>query len=185
MFVNDSNEKIVYVGNREGSHSLYCTLAGVTCPNPEYRMLRYPSRDYIFEYVISGSGYLEYERDGEDIVEKAGIEKLAGYTSANPSDFAKVTARFPNAPIHYDGPVSEETLPKITALLKNNPLTVWIPLECKRTGWCTMPKATPELCAMAKRYGQLGLWILETEEQLAEARQLGADIIETTGALKP
>lgn len=70
MFVNDFNEKIVYVGNREGSHSLYCTLAGVTCPNPEYRMLRYPSRDYIFEYVISGSGYLEYERDGEDIVEK-------------------------------------------------------------------------------------------------------------------
>ena len=70
MFFNDSHEKIVYVGNREGNHTLYCTLAGITSPNPEYRILRYPSREYIFEYVISGSGWLEYERDDEPVVEK-------------------------------------------------------------------------------------------------------------------
>ena len=70
MYFNDSNEKIVYVGNREVGHSLTCTLAGVTYPNPEYRMLRYPSRDYIFEYVISGSGYLEYDRDEEPVVQR-------------------------------------------------------------------------------------------------------------------
>jgi len=70
MYFNDTNEKIIYVGNHEPTHSLTCTLAGVTYPNPEYRMLRYPSRDYIFEYVISGSGYLEYDRDEEPVVEK-------------------------------------------------------------------------------------------------------------------
>ncbi len=70
MYFNDSNEKIVYVGNREVGHCLTCTLAGVTYPNPEYRMLRYPSRDYIFEYVISGSGYLEYDRDEEPVVQR-------------------------------------------------------------------------------------------------------------------
>jgi hypothetical protein len=45
--------------------------------------------------------------------------------------------------------------------------------------------ASEELCTMAKQYGELGLWILETEEQLERARLLGADIIETTGSLKP
>ena len=38
---------------------------------------------------------------------------------------------------------------------------------------------------MVKEYGSLGLWILETEEQLQQAEALGADIIETTGSVKP
>ncbi|MBQ8369004.1 MAG: helix-turn-helix transcriptional regulator [Clostridia bacterium] len=70
MYFNDSNEKIIYVGNREAAHRLSCTLAGVTYPNPEYRMLRYPSKDYIFEYVISGAGYLEYDRGDEVVTER-------------------------------------------------------------------------------------------------------------------
>ena len=50
---------------------------------------------------------------------------------------------------------------------------------------CKMPAATPELCALAKQYGRLGLWILSTQEQDEKAKALGADIIETPGQLKP
>ena len=59
---------------------------------------------------------------------------------------------------------------------------VWLPLD---VDWCQMPAATPELCRLAKRFGKLGLWILETKEQEAKAIALGADIIETPGHLKP
>ncbi len=59
MYFNDHNEKIVYVGSREADESLCCCLAGVTYPNPDYRMTRCPAREYVFEYVVSGRGYLE------------------------------------------------------------------------------------------------------------------------------
>ncbi len=53
------NEKIVYVGNREASDSLSCLLAGVTYPDPDYRISRNPCDVYVFEYVVSGEGYIE------------------------------------------------------------------------------------------------------------------------------
>ena len=64
-------------------------------------------------------------------------------------------------------------------------MVTWLPLPSHLTSWVKVPLASESLCAMAKQYGQLGLWILETQEQLEEAKRLGADIIETTGALKP
>ena len=59
MFYNDKNEKIVYVGSRDTSDAFSCLLAGVTCPNPDYRMVRMPSREYVFEYVMEGRGWIE------------------------------------------------------------------------------------------------------------------------------
>lgn len=55
----DTSKKIVYVDNLNKSGSLFCTLAGVTSPAPEYKITRYPTREFIFEYVISGKGYIE------------------------------------------------------------------------------------------------------------------------------
>lgn len=117
------------------------------------------------------------------IVEKSGAD--AGFTCAQTENIRLVAERFPNATIHYDGYVDEAALQTVKACLKNNPLVVWLPLPSPLTSWVKVPVASKALCAMAKRYGQLGLWILETEEQLAQAEALGADIIETTGALKP
>ena len=55
-------------GNTNGM--LDCLLAGVTYPNPEYRIPRHPSSEYVFEYVISGTGHIEYS--GEVIDVRAG-----------------------------------------------------------------------------------------------------------------
>lgn len=118
-----------------------------------------------------------------DIVEASGAN--AGFTCMQTETIERVVARFPDAPIHYDGAVDEDTVRKIAKLLKNNAYTVWAPLPSHLTSWVKVPLATPELCAMIKRYARLGIWILETQEQLHQAEALGADIIETTGSLKP
>jgi len=118
-----------------------------------------------------------------DIVKESGAD--VGFTCTKPETIRLVLERFPNATIHYDGYVDEETVRSIKAQLGDNLLITWLPLPSKLTSWVKVPVATPELCAMVKKYGMLGVWILETQEQLEHAESLGADIIETTGALKP
>jgi hypothetical protein len=58
-------------------------------------------------------------------------------------------------------------------------------LDTPLTGWVKIPKADPVICAMVKEYGELGIWILNTQDELEQANKLGADIIETNGLLKP
>ena len=67
MFYNDRNEKIVYMGTPDGSDAFSCHLAGVTCPNPDYRMVRMPSREYVFEYVMEGRGWIETKEGVETV----------------------------------------------------------------------------------------------------------------------
>ena len=117
------------------------------------------------------------------IVEASGAH--AGFTCLKVETIQRIVERFPNAPIHYDGAVDEDTVKKITALLKNNALTVWAPLPSRLTSWVTVPFADAQLCAMIKKYARLGIWILEDMEQLRQAQALGADVIETTGSIKP
>ena len=121
-----------------------------------------------------------------DSVEKASIEKLAGFTRAKPSDFAKVTARFPAAPIHYDGPVDETALAEVCSYIKENPLFVWLPYQNRLTSWCKTPPATAERVEMIRKAGgKVGIWILEDENELIEAcEKFAPDVVETTGSLK-
>ena len=117
------------------------------------------------------------------VMEASGAK--VAFTCANMETIGQVAARFPNSEIHYDGFVDEQAILTVRSLLKNNPLTVWLALPSELTSWITVPTATPALCEMVKRHARLGLWILETEQQLETAVSLGADIIETTGAIKP
>jgi AraC-like DNA-binding protein len=59
MHSGDTSEKIVYVDNLHKTGSLFCALAGVTNPSPDYKISRYPTKEYIIEYIISGHGYIE------------------------------------------------------------------------------------------------------------------------------
>lgn len=59
LFFNDINEKIIHADTSNLDTSIICSLAGVTYPNPEYHIVRAPSDAYVFEYVISGKGYIE------------------------------------------------------------------------------------------------------------------------------
>lgn len=117
------------------------------------------------------------------LVEKSGAK--TAFTSSDIDYIKKTTARFPDAEIHYDGYVDEETLKTLTKIVKNGLLTVWLCLKSAMTSWVTVPAADTFLCETVKKYGNLGLWILYDEEQLLQAENFGAQIIETTGSLKP
>lgn len=107
------------------------------------------------------------------------------FTSSLPQYIKKVAKYFPNAEIHYDGYADEEQIRYICSILNNNPLTVWLPLQSPLTSWVSLPYANETLCKTVKKYANLGVWLLNSEEELQIAEQYGADVIETTGTLKP
>lgn len=118
-----------------------------------------------------------------DVVEKSGAD--AGFTCPDIATIKNVAARFPRATIHYDGFVDQATLEEVSSALAENPLIVWLPFDNDITAWCKLPKASREMCEMAHKYGRVGVWLLHEEEDRRAAERFGADIIETTGSLKP
>ena len=122
-----------------------------------------------------------------DLVEQSGAAELVGFTSNSP-DFIRdvILARFPEADIHYDGPVSGEILAGLRSIVGEGHLTVWLRYDNRRTSWNKNAPASDELCAMVKRYAKLGVWLLEKEAERIEAvERYHADVIETDGTLKP
>ncbi|MCI8388498.1 MAG: AraC family transcriptional regulator [Clostridiales bacterium] len=62
QYVNYINEVIYHdgmanVNNR--NNIFFVNMCGVTKPNPKYEMFRYDNFVYVFEYVVSGSGYID------------------------------------------------------------------------------------------------------------------------------
>ena len=88
------------------------------------------------------------------------------------------------AAIHYDGAADEESLQRLAAAAKD--AVVWLPYECPQTSWVTVPFASKERCALVKQYARLGIWLLSEYRDCETAcRELGADVVETNGSIKP
>lgn len=112
------------------------------------------------------------------------FEDTAQLTCKDIPALKKAAEIFPNMHFHYDGPVDETTLTEINQFIPKERLTVWLPMENENTTWVKVAFADEATAKMVKKHGELGLWILSTPEELAEAEKLGADIIETNGQLK-
>lgn len=92
----------------------------------------------------------------------------------------------PHAHIHYDGEVDADVLAALAALLPPEQLTVWLRYDNRRTSWAKPAPVGDESAAAVHRVGTLGLWLLETEEEYAAARdRWSADVVETDGSLRP
>ena len=116
------------------------------------------------------------------------VERVGAAVAFTFSDMGFIKAavkRFPNAEIHYDGEVNKKKLEELKEVVSPGRLTVWLAMPCPATDWVTVPRADEKLCAAVKKYAKLGLWIIDTPEQLTDAERLGADIVETPGKLKP
>lgn len=87
----------------------------------------------------------------------------------------RVREELPNAEIHYDGPVDEQTVRELVRICDHIRPTIWLQV-------CA---CTDTLCAMIHRYAALGIWKLSTHEEEERAEAWGADVIETDGELKP
>lgn len=74
MYINSKNEEIVY-NSIETNDFLTISMAGITNPNPAYHIIHNISKHffydyYVFEYVLSGKGYIEY--DGGKVMVEGG-----------------------------------------------------------------------------------------------------------------
>lgn len=111
-----------------------------------------------------------------EAIKRTDLGSNVGFTCKSSDFMRSVIERFPDAEIHFDGPFDENVLKQIVSYLKNNRLTVWVSLQ----------SATPELCALVKKYAELGIWILSNDEQAKQAIEIyHADVIETNGEVKP
>ncbi len=119
------------------------------------------------------------------------FELLSGYTdnisfTCYTTEMVEVVlGRFPDVKIHYDGLIDDDTLEFLSNHIKAENLTIWVPFECKMTSWVKVPFADEELCRKIKKFAKLGVWILSEYEDFEVAANWGADIVETTGKLKP
>jgi len=67
MYINSNNENIIY-NSIDKNDFLSISLAGITNPNPNYHIIHNINKNffydyYVFEYVNSGKGYIEYENN--------------------------------------------------------------------------------------------------------------------------
>ena len=111
-------------------------------------------------------------------------EDCVGLTSAHPEKLQFYARRFPKAWLHYDGPITEETLQSFSSF--GHRLTVWVPYQNRLTTWVKIPFASKELCALVKKYALLGIWIINDEQEMRDAMErFSPDVVETTGGVKP
>ncbi len=108
-----------------------------------------------------------------------------GITGAHLDFLARVASALPKATIHYDGPIEEEALNALDQIAAGHELYIWARYDNAKTAFNKNEPINPEMAALIKQHGKLGIWILSKEEEMAEAIALGADIVETNGEIKP
>lgn len=119
-------------------------------------------------------------------VRDADLKDKAGFTCRTLQCFEKAAKRLPECELHWDGALNDETLEAVKIIGKGHRLTLWARFDNTMTSWSTLPPATPELCEKIRPFGEVGVWILSTEEELERAvTHLSPDVIETTGSIKP
>lgn len=112
-------------------------------------------------------------------------EDMACLTCFDVAGIEEALEYLPNMKFHYDGLVTEEILEELSKLLSKDRLTIWLPYQNDSTWWVKVPFVDKASAELTKKYGKLGVWILSEEAELKDAEELGADIIETVGTLKP
>ena len=115
----------------------------------------------------------------------AQYDDIAALTCSTTEALREALLVLPHMEYHYDGPVSKQVLEELASLLPRERLTVWAPLQNEHTGWVKVAFADEALAQLIKKYARLGIWILSEKEELVKAEALGADVVETTGKLKP
>lgn len=121
------------------------------------------------------------------VVEESDMESRVGFTCKTLPYLQYLANRFPLCELHYDGSLTLDALSECERLTKaGRRVTVWIPYDNKSTAWFRGRKADAEFCAELHKYGEVGIWLISNEEELAVSKDVfGADIIETNGTLKP
>ena len=110
-----------------------------------------------------------------------------GLTCATVDAIREAAEAVPTATLHYDGvDLREATLKEVAEAAQGHKLVIWVCFDSPATKWFKGERATVALCERARKYGQLGLWLLSEREELDRAvGEFRADYVETNGKLKP
>ena len=92
----------------------------------------------------------------------------------------KIQSRFPDAYIEYEGPATEEMLEKVTSMVKQENLLVWLYLDKPNFSWLEpIRKTSPENCARVRRYAKtFGIANINNPYDVREALMYEPDVIE-------
>ena len=128
----------------------------------------------------------EQKDDFIELVKNSDAKSKIGFSCQNLENLKRVVKEVPECEIHWDGALDDEILENVKKIAKNHRLTFWIRFDNKTTSWSKFPYATPELCDKVRKFGEIGVWILSTNEELDKTvSEFKPDAIETTGAIKP
>ena len=83
--------------------------------------------------------------------------------------------RYPQMHLHFGVAGGAKTIAEVAKKIPKEKVTFWLHRKMDNV---------EELAAQAKKHGSLGLWLLTKKAELEAAEKLGADIVETSGALK-
>ncbi len=121
-----------------------------------------------------------------ETIKRADLGTKLGFTCRTLENFERVACEFPLAELHWDGDNDEETLKKVAKIADGRRLTIWVRYENELSSWFKGNSASVEFCAGVKKYGEMGIWIISREEELIRSVcEFGADVVETTGHVKP
>lgn len=139
--------------------------------------------DNCFEHFSPARREILYQ-----LIERADMGSLVGFTCQNAATFDEVSVRFPEAEFHYDGKIDAASFQTVLDHTKNHRTTVWIPFPCAATSWVSdnIRRASKEFVDELHGYGvEVGIWLLRRNEEFAMSVEYGADVIETDGGIKP
>ena len=144
------------------------------------------SKEHNIPLKIDNKIFRFEEKYRNEIIRMVADANCGGITCFDMEGVRYVLDIWKDAYIHYDGGVTDEILEELVALVPKDRLIVWVPYKCDLTWWVNVAYADEELCAKIKKMAKLGIWIIEKQEHYTDAvYRLGADIIETTGSIKP
>ena len=165
--------------------------------DPRFAGERLPSLEEVIDFIRTNAISLKFDNIWETFpgeprerflaqLESAGLGGQIGFTCARMETLMLVARRFPAAEIHWDGENDKATLDEVARIAQGHRLTIWVCYENENSGWFKGAKASAELCRRVHSYGELGIWLLTREQDLADAIGLyHADAVETTGHIKP
>lgn len=110
---------------------------------------------------------------------------VCGFTCSTTGQVKALLERLPDAYVHFDGVVSDESLSELEKLVKPERLYVWMRFDNAVTAWNTTPPVDETYAAKIEKIGKLGVWLLTKPEEAERAKKLGAYIAETDGRLRP
>ena len=97
---------------------------------------------------------------------------------------AEALERYPKMHLHFGRVKGIETIHAVAEKIPKEQVTFWLPYQNSQVDVMTIPYISAELAAEAKKYGSLAVWLLTKKSELEEVEKLGADLVETNGALK-